>query len=653
MDFFERQDAARRSTKLLVFYFVVAVALLIVAVYAAVLVIFIGVRMNESLAGSHFNWWEPKWFFFTALGTLAVVLIGSASKTMELSAGGAAVAEMLGGRLLNPNTTEPDERKLLNVVEEMAVASGVPVPQVYLLADEEGINAFAAGRSTGDAVIGVTSGAMKLLTRDELQGVIGHEFSHILNGDMRLNLRLIGMIFGILCLTVIGRILLRTRGRKNPLPLLGLALIVIGWVGVLFGRLIQAAVSRQREFLADASAVQFTRNPDGLATALKKIGGLAYGSKIESAHAEEASHLFFANGLSDSFFGLMATHPPLEERIRLLDPHFDGKFPRVALDHVEHFVPPPPKPKPRPLGTAFPGFPRPPGGMAGMIPPVIAAHAVLPNAGRPTSQHLRYAEELRNSVPPSLQYATRDPLGASTLLYALLLSDDEAARKKQVQELASATSEMIVCEALKVWPEVQRVATNVKLPFVDVALPALRRLSTAQFEEFRRAVKTLIESDNEIDLFEYVLQKVVVRHLESHFVPARRTVTQFYALRPLVADCGVLLSAVAYIGQDDAAQAQSAFVQGAQALSHAAQSEIPFLPEAQCDLDQVDVALNRLAQAVPQIRKNILNACAQTIAADGIIREREAELLRGIADVLDCPIPPFVQPETKSAVSVA
>ncbi len=237
---------------------------------------------------------------------------------------------MLDGRLINSNATEADERKLLNVVEEMAIASGIPVPQVYLLEDEAGINAFAAGHSTGDAAIGVTRGGMKMLSRDQLQGVIGHEFSHILNGDMRLNLRLMGLIFGILCLTVVGRVLLRTRGTKNPLPLLGLALIVIGGIGVLFGRLIQAAVSRQREFLADAASVQFTRNPDGLAGALKKIGGLSSGSKLESPHAQEASHLFFANGLRSSVSGLMATHPPLEERIRALDPAFDGEFPTVT-----------------------------------------------------------------------------------------------------------------------------------------------------------------------------------------------------------------------------------------------------------------------------------------------------------------------------------
>ena len=205
------------------------------------------------------------------------------------------VASQLGGRLVNPTTTNPDERKLLNVVEEMAIAAGIPVPQVYVLPEESGINAFAAGHTTSDAVVAVTSGAMRLLSRDELQGVIGHEFSHILNGDMRLNIRLMGIVFGILCLTIIGRVLLQVRGRssrdRNPLPLLGLALIAIGWIGVFFGRLIQAAVSRQREFLADASAVQFTRNPEGLAGALKKIGGFSYGSKLQTAHADTASHM--------------------------------------------------------------------------------------------------------------------------------------------------------------------------------------------------------------------------------------------------------------------------------------------------------------------------------------------------------------------------
>src|SRR5579859_2229742 len=268
MDFFQQQDKAHRKTKWLVLYFAMAVAAMIAAIYVAVLLIFSGVQAHQERADygqeqPQFSAWNPQIFFGVSIATLAIIGIGSLYKTSSLAAGGRVVSEMMGGRLLNPNTTDPDERKLLNVVEEMAIASGVPVPQVYVMDAEDGINAFAAGHKPGDATVTVTRGCMKLLSRDELQGVIGHEFSHILNGDMRLNLRLMGIIFGILCLAVVGRVLLQVRGRssrdRNPLPILGLALVAIGWIGVFCGRLIQAAVSRQREFLADASAVQFTR----------------------------------------------------------------------------------------------------------------------------------------------------------------------------------------------------------------------------------------------------------------------------------------------------------------------------------------------------------------------------------------------------------
>ena len=292
MDFFEHQDQARKNTKVLVVYFVIAVACIIASVYLASLLIFYGIqsRQQPGAPTPALVLWDPKLFLYAALGTLVVVVVGSLYKTATLAKGGSAVAEALGGRFVNPNTTHLEERKLRNVIEEMAIASGLPVPKIYVLDDETGINAFTAGHAPGDAAIGVTRGCMTLLNRDELQGVIGHEFSHILNGDMRLNLRLMGVIFGILCLAVIGRILLYSRSRsskdKNPLMLLGLALIVIGAIGVFFGRLIQAALSRQREFLADASSVQFTRNPAGLSGALQKIGGA--GSRVESAHAEDS-----------------------------------------------------------------------------------------------------------------------------------------------------------------------------------------------------------------------------------------------------------------------------------------------------------------------------------------------------------------------------
>jgi Zn-dependent protease with chaperone function len=329
MDFFAHQQKARKSTKVLVVYFGIAVVCIIASVYFASLLIFHGfdTRQAGNAATQDLVLWDAMLFLRVVLGTLGVVIIGSLYKTAALAKGGSAVAESLGGRLVDPDTTHPDERKLRNVIEEMAIAAGVPLPKIYVLDHETGINAFAAGHTPNDAAIGVTAGCVTLLDRDELQGVIGHEFSHILNGDMRLNLRIMGVLFGILCLSVIGRVLIYSRGGdrgKSPLMLLGLALMFIGAIGVFFGRLIQAALSRQREFLADASAVQFTRNPAGLSAALQKIGGA--GSQVHSAHAGEASHLFFSNGLGKPFLGALATHPPLDKRIRAIDPAWNGTF---------------------------------------------------------------------------------------------------------------------------------------------------------------------------------------------------------------------------------------------------------------------------------------------------------------------------------------
>jgi Zn-dependent protease with chaperone function len=632
VDFFERQDKARRNTKLLVFYFVLAVLSLIVAVDVAVALIFGAVSTHESLSQAPPILARFDLMAAATVGTLAIISIGSISKTLQLARGGSAVAELLDGRLIHSETRDADERKLLNIVEEMSIASGVPVPQVYVMDNENGINAFAAGHSTSDAAVSVTRGALRMLTRDELQGVIAHEFSHILNGDMRLNIRLMGLIFGILCLTIIGRVLIRTRGRKNPLPLFGLALIVIGAAGVFFGRLIQAAVSRQREGLADASGVQFTRNPAGLAGALKKIGGLEEGSKLESPHAEEASHLFFANGVGKSFFGLLATHPPLIERIRALDPSFDGKFP-VQILPAAPGEPSPPPPPPLPMAAPAPA-------RAGFAPIGIASQAILANIGEPTTAHLHYATEFHRAISPAVAAAARDPMGASALVYALLLANDPQTRQEQLDDLARVESGTIRDKTLQIWPEIQDLPAQSRIPLVDLALSALRQFLLPQFERFRTALETLIKRRD--DLFAYMLQKIVTRHLETHFHPNRRAIVQFYDLHPLVGDCGVLLSATAYAGQDDPTEAYKAFIRGAQWLGRTARAEIPWLPPERCTLAQLDPVLERLGQAVPQIKKNVLNACAQTVAADNIIQEGEAELLRAIADTLDCPIPPFV-----------
>jgi hypothetical protein len=279
------------------------------------------------------------------------------------------------------------------------------------------------------------------------------------------------------------------------------------------------------------------------------------------------------------------------------------------------------------------------------VAPFISQHAVVANIGQATTQHLRYAIDFHQAIPSGLEAAARDPLGAGALVCAFLLANEPSTRQKQLDAIDRATSEAIRDEIVRIWPETRRVPPQARIPLLDLALPALRRLSPQQFDQFRAATETLVASNTETDLFVYMLRKIVVRHLETHFFPQHRRVTQFYALRPLVPDCGVLLSATAYAGQENATKAYAAFAQGAEFLSRAARGEIPWSPLDQCDLSRVDAALVRISQAVPQIKKNVLNACAQTVAADGVILEGEAELLRAIADTLDCPVPPFVQPQ--------
>ena len=659
MDFFAQQDKTRRKTKLLVFYFILAVAAIVVACYFVGLIIFAAAQSHHYHYGeqAQFVLWNPQLFLGVTVGVLAVIFIGSAYKTNELAGGGGSVATLMGGRLVNSNTTDPDERKLLNVVEEMAIASGVPVPQVYVLNEERAINAFAAGHTPSDAAIGVTRGCIQMLSRDQLQGVIGHEFSHILNGDMRLNLRLIGIIFGLLCIATIGRVLLSARSRSsrdnNALPLIGLALVLLGAIGVFFGRLIQAAVSRQREFLADASSVQFTRNPSGLSGALQKIGRYGFGSRLESEHAPDMCHMFFGNGVAEPFFGLLATHPLIPDRIHAIDPAWDGTFPpldekqievvkRAAISELEHT----PKLMPDLFKTVLGGAII-VGGSAEK-PPVIRSHTVLPNLGNPTPLHLKYAGQLRDSLPDSVKAAAREQLDAVALIYAMLLSPDETTRTMQLAGLAQRVEPAIQEKIVALFPEVSTAAAHAHLPIINLALGALRQLRPEQFNQFSQTLQWLIESDGKIELFEFVLQKIVLRHLTLQFSGARPPVSQYYTLKPLVPDCAIVLSALANVGSSDAAQIGKAFETGAPYLRAPDNADLALLSGEQCGVDQIDAALNRLALAVPTIKKNLIEACVYTVGADGVITETEAELLRAVADTLDCPIPPFVkldQPE--------
>lgn len=644
-DFFARQDAARRQTSVLIVYFVLAVIAIIAAVYlsAATLVAW---AHDPRQPGPAPNLVNPVLFGWTTLGVLSVVLLGSLYKVAELRSGGEAVATMLGGRLIPPTTRDPGERRLLNVVEEMAIASGVPMPPVYALDREEAINAFAAGYSPQDAVVAVSRGTLQYLTRDELQGVVAHEFSHILNGDMRLNIRLIGLLHGLLLISIIGYYILRfapntsvrsdddreNKGNGFPILLFGLALLLIGWIGVFFGRLIKAAMSRQREFLADASAVQFTRNPEGIAGALKKIGGLAQGSRLMSPEAEDASHLFFANGVL-SIFGWLSTHPPLEQRILAIDPQWDGVFPEVARVDLDAEPASAPERERRP--SLIPGLPN--VLASSSLPAGVEMAAGL--AGAPETPHLSYASTLSAQVPELIEESLQSPFSARALVLAVLLDSRPDIRERQElllsQQLDDATRRLV--EQLA--PAVDAIGEAHWLPLVDRAVPVLALLSPNQYRVFRVLVDQLLNVDGRISLFEYALRRLLLRHLDRRFqnIPPARE--RFRTLAEVAEPSAVVLSTIAYAGSDSDADAASAFASAWALLGLGGGQEI--LPRDRANLGETDRALDVLAQASPTVKRSIVESASRAVSADGQVRVREAEMLRAIVDALDVPLPPL------------
>jgi len=528
-NFFENQDRARKKTGRLVIFFVLAVLAIIAMLYALAILV-VGYQTHELSSAesvSRLGWWDPE--LLVQVGLLAIVIVGGGSlfKIAQLRGGGKAVAESLGGRLIHSDTRDRTERKIQNVVEEMAIASGTATPPVYILDDEGGINAFAAGFSPNDAVVGVTRGCAEQLSRDELQGVIAHEFSHIMNGDMRLNIHLIGIVHGILIIGIIGYFLLRGAGlsrhrggRDNSgaaLLAAGFGLMIIGFLGTFFGNLIKASVSRQREYLADASAVQFTRNPDGIAGALKKIGGFETGSQIAHPNAPEASHMFFGRGIASGINSLFSTHPPLPERIRRLDPSFDGDFagaPAAGPSSSEAAV------------SGFAGAP---------------AATAVDQIGQATPAHLRHAAQLIASLPAEVVTSAHEAYGARAVIYALLIDRDSDARRIQLDRLASHADPAVHAETRKLLPLVERVGTGARLPLVDLAIPALRELSPSQYAAFKANVEELIAADQKIDVFELTLQRILLHRLAPEFEKARPARVKHRSLERVVPHCQVVL----------------------------------------------------------------------------------------------------------------
>jgi hypothetical protein len=539
-----------------------------------------------------------------------------------------------------------------------------------VLEKEQGINAFAAGFSPTDSVVAVTYGTMTGLTRDELQGVVAHEFSHIFNNDMRINLNLMGFLHGLLILGLTGRVLFQfigygysgrsRRSSKDSGQLVfavmaaAITLMVVGFAGYFFCKLIKASISRQRERLADASAVQFTRNPEGLAGALKKIGGLTEGSRIRSPRAEQASHMFFGNGLGRSIFN---THPPLADRVKWLEPQFNGTFEPVTREDLRaqlmrfEGAPTETEQDRKPDFTDL--FTQP--GKAAVTAAVLDTatqpqfrpnnpEALIDSIGAPMEHHADAARRLIDSIPQKVKEYARDPYGARMLIYFLLLDSNTDIRDRQMDCLKEKAEPAVHETLIKALPNIGAIKPEMRLPTVDLAIPALRFLSTGQYNAFRDIVQALIDADEKVDLFEYALQRVLVHHLDPLFRGTRKPrPANYYAIRGLERETSIVLSILARKGSDDPQEQLAAFNTAVRKIT-APKADFRFLEEGDCNWENLDAALDKINEGSFKVKRWVLGAALACLMHDREITIAEVELFRAISDTLGCPVPPWVAP---------
>lgn len=643
MNFFDAQDRARQTSRRLVAAYIAATIAIVLGVTGIVaFALFNFSEAGYGYTAGDFIARNAPLLVATALLTTLFILGSSLFKTSVLSAGGGRVATDMGGTQVPADVQDPLRRRLRNVVEEMAIASGVPVPEIYVLEQESGINAFAAGYSPSDAAVAVTRGALELLDRDELQGVIAHEFSHILNGDMRLNIRLIGVLYGIMVLGLIGRMIVRgghhssiissRRNRGAPaVILIGLGLVILGAIGVFFARIIKAGVSRQREMLADASAVQFTRQSSGIANALKKIGGYSAGSLITSADPEEVSHMLFGTGAR--FSSLFATHPPLVQRIQALEPSFkESDFPRVdpRQDRAAQHSHPAHRGFASDVTTALAS-----GGAA------VLADSIAETVGDPESEHIEYARQLRQSVPESLYQAAHSQDFAYLLTVALILDRSGKALDRQL----SLAKEQLGTERARLlqryYEELAETGAEYRLPLLAIAFPALKLRPTQELGYLASLARRMIEIDGEIDFYEYCFYRILTSNLGLAIDPSgRRTATRSRKkeIRMAAVD---LLRILANYGHESPAQSEAAFrvgcaVLGDWARDHEYQSDQSFTVTA------LDHSLDVLLGLNSKGKERLLRAISATAAHDARLSIGEAELIRAVCATLDYPLPPIL-----------
>ena len=610
MIFYEQQAQARKLSRLLVLLYGCGVMVLALLSSLVLSVIFIPLKFAflPQVATSDQSLITPGQFLTITAFILSLSLLVSYMRYRQLHQGGWRVAKALGGRRLLPNTSDLSEQRLRNVVEEMAIASGLPVPALFIQDNEPGINAFAAGMSINDAVIVITNGALHALERDELQAVVAHEFSHILNGDIRLNMQLAAALAGLLFIERLAEVRTNHSSKEHadhaqPEGVVAQGFHLLGYGGVLFSQLIKAAVNRQREILADASAVQFTRHPLALANALKKVAGHPYASLIFHPAAKEYSHLFFGQGQNSSFSGRLATHPPLSERIRQLEPDWDGKYIR--------------------------------GSVALPIEP-YREERNLPIAQRKQREE-RVNQQLAGldfdapqewlaMLPAVLVAAAHDPKQSQLLVYSLLLDTDIAIRHRQLSGLPDAER---VDELTR-----HELPRRLRLGLLELSLPSLQLMNQTEYDAFSQHIDTLIQADGDISLSEWLLYRTLDHQLRSHFNPLTPN-GMVRDLRELAEPLALLSASLAYCCTSIEADRDRFYLH----IKEQLKLDKPLVNPCP-DLTQMGTALTLVQRASPGIRLRLVQALVAAIELDGQVSDTEFELFRLLAVCLDCPIPP-------------
>jgi Zn-dependent protease with chaperone function len=640
MDFFARQAATRRLSRWMVFLFIVAVIAIVIAIDLVVIVAVAimstedgGLLPSQDMSLARY----PLAVAISSIVVIGTIGISSLVRTASLSAGGSSVAQSVGGTRVTADTADPLRRRLLNVVEEMAIASGVPVPQVYVLEREAGINAFAAGHNPANAAVAVTRGALQNLSRDELQGVIAHEFSHVLNGDMRLSTRLIGWLFGLTVVAMVARFVLRHAprggGRKGGgavvvIFVAAFIVLILGWIGLFFGRLIQAAVSRKRESLADASAIQFTRNPEGLRGALVKIGAIGVGSRFSDTDAEEVAHLLFAEGVQRAF----ATHPPLVERIRQIDPRFDPQeFEAMRLRMNEE----------RQLAQAEATQSQPPTAarlgslLEGAI--VLAPAAVAGLVGNPGTGHVLQAHDLLGTLPQGFRQAARQPEHAAALFVALALDLSAETRARQLAFLRHQLGDEFHDAVESMLPNVDSLSAMQRMPALLQVFTALRQLGRTERMDLLKCLNGLLAREGRASVFPYALRKLSQVQLQDELDPRRRMAGNL-TLSAAREQLQLLFSVLAMQGSEGEQEARRAYEIGMERLLPGIRP--PFVRPGHWP-PKLDLALTRLDGLQSAAKEILVEALVRTISHDLRMTVAESELLRAICAVLHCPLPPL------------